>query len=127
MGANNKEREYENWTLSDKDIVKYLILYRSKIDAVYGSYTNIDIHQAGDVFEFNTELIVLYASLDNVIKLCKFKEKQINLLNLLFKGYTIQDICAMNIGYKRSATYDLFDRMIIKIVDMNYSEWKSTI
>ena len=117
IDVRRKEREYENLTLSDKNVVKYLILYRSKLDTLY----------TGGTVEFNQELIALYASLDVIIELCNFKEKQIRLLNLLFDGNKIYDICNMNIGYKKSATYDLFDRMVDKIVEVNNHLWKESM
>lgn len=128
MGApsvdiHKKERDYKDLTLSDRNVVKYLILYRSKVDVAYNTNVNINIEQAGDVFEFNQELIALYASLDVTIELCKFKQKQSRLLELIFEGHTLHDICNMDIGFKRSATYDLFDRMVGKIVEMNHSLW----
>lgn len=129
MGApsvdiHRKERDYKDLTLSDKNVVKYLILYRSKVDVAYNTIANINIEHAGDVFEFNQELIALYASLDVTIELCKFKQKQTRLLELIFEGHTLHDICNMDIGFKRSATYDLFDRMVNRIVEMNNTLWK---
>jgi len=121
------EREFRNLTLSDVNVVKYLILYRSKVDLLYNAERNIDINQAGDMVEFNQELIALYASLDKIIKECRFKEKQSKLLELIFEGNTLQDICRMNIGYKKSATYDLFDRMVLRIVNANNKDWLETM
>lgn len=127
VDVHKKEREYRDLTLSDINVVKYLILYRSKVDVLYNTNVNIDIEQAGDFFDFNQELIALYASLDVTVELCKFKQKQSRLLELVFEGYTIQDICKMDIGYKSSATYDLFDRMVNKIVLTNNRIWKESI
>jgi hypothetical protein len=127
IDVRRKEREYENLTLSDKNVVKYLILYRSKVDVSYNANTNIDIEKAGDIFDFNQELIALYSSLDITIKLCDFKQKQMKLLELLFEGNKIHDICNMDIGYKKSATYDLFDRMVDKIVEVNNKLWKESM
>lgn len=121
------EREFQNLTLSDVDVVKYLILYRSKVDSNYGSTSNININQAGDTFEFNQELIALYASLDKLIDECKFKEKHTKLLELLYEGNTLQDIISMKVGYTKSATYDLFDRMVAKVVKVNNKKWKKSI
>lgn len=121
------EVDYSSLTLSDKNVVKYLILYRSKIDFSYNANTNIDINKAGDIFEVNQEVIALYASLDELIRQCNFKEKQMKLLDLLFKGNIVQDIYNMNIGYGKSATYELLNRMIEKIVDKNYQLWKESM
>lgn len=127
IDIHKQERDFENLTLSDENVVKYLILYRNKVDVNYGASTNINIDRAGDTFEFNQELICLYLSLDTTIEKCKFKQRQIKLLELIFEGNTMQDICKMDIGYKKSATYDLFARMITKIVKVNDLAWKNTI
>jgi hypothetical protein len=127
VDIHKQEREFEHLTLSDENVVEYLIKYRNKIDVAYGANTNIDINSAGDMFEFNQELVCLYASLDDVIKQCNFKEKQLKLLELTFDGNTIKDVCKMNIGYGRSATYSLLERMIKKIVDTNNKNWKETM
>jgi hypothetical protein len=132
MGAvtydiHKSEREFQNLTLSDVEVVKYLILYRSKVDTSYDVNINIDINQSGDTFEFNQELVALYASLDVLIEGCNFKEKHIRLLELLYEGNTLQDIVAMKIGYTKSATYDMFDRMVSKIVKANNRGWKKVM
>lgn len=133
MGAlsvdiNKKERDYKDMNLSDRNVVKYLILSRSKIDVAYNTVQNTSIEQSGGVFEFNQELISLYASLDSTIELCNFKEKQSNLLKLLFEGYTLYEVWNdMDMGYSRSATYDLFNRMLDKIVELNNSLWRKSM
>lgn len=120
----SRDSDYTNFTLSDKNVVKYLILYRNKLDVTYNSNFNIDINLAGDTFELSQEVIALYASLDDTIARCNFKDKSKKLLDLLFMGYIIHDICNMDIGFKRSATYDLFDRMLDRIVKENNVMWK---
>ena len=127
VDVHKREREWQNLTLSDSEAVKYLILFRSKVDVVYSANTNININEAGDTFDFNQELIAMYTSLDKTIEQCNFKEKQSKLLELLFEGNTLQDICKMDIGYKSSATYDLLDRMVAKIVSINNKNWKETM
>ncbi len=122
-----KDREYADLTLSDRNVVKYLILYRSKVDVSYNVNNNIDIKQAGDIFEFNQELIALYSSLDITIGKCNFKEKQLTLLRFIFEGNTIHDVCNMNIGYTRSATYELFNRMLDRILLENYKLWANSM
>lgn len=132
MGAvsidlSKKEREFHHLTLSDRDVVKYLIEYRDKVDVSYGANTNINMYQAGDMFEFNQELIALYSSLDQTIDKCKFKEKPKLLLRLLFEGNTITDICKLNGMFEVRATYYMFDRIVNKIVEMNNDLWFYTM
>ena len=121
-----KEREYKSLTLSDRIVVKNLILHRSRVDSAYDLSIDTNIYVAGDIFKLNEELTALYISLDVTIKLCNFKAKQTKLLDLIFEGYTVQDICSMNVGFKSSATYDLLDRMVDRIAENN-NLWKKSM
>ncbi|UUV46163.1 transcriptional regulator [Bacillus phage vB_BanS-Thrax2] len=126
IDTKKKEREFENLTLSDENVVKYLILYRSKVDKSYGANTNIEINQAGDSFDFNQELTVLYASLDNVIEKASLTKKQTKLLEMLFEGHTINDTCEL-IGGSRVSMYETLDRMVTRIVNANNELWYYTV
>lgn len=121
-----KEREYEHLTLSDTNVVKYLITFRSKVDISYGVNCNFDINQAGDITGFNQELIVLYASLDNIIKRISIKEKDKIFLDLIFEGHDISDIIECY-DYPRKTAYRTLDRIVDKISEVNREDWKSMI
>lgn len=121
-----KEREYRHLTLSDENVVKYLLLYRSKVDVCYGANTNININQAGDTFEFNQELITLYASLDKLIQKIKIKEKDELFLKLVFEGNDIADIINLY-EFPRKTAYRTLERIVTKIVDANDEGWKQTL
>lgn len=128
MGAvsidiHRREREYEPLTLSDEHVVKYLILYRSKVDVTYGANVNINIYQAGDIFEFNQELISLYTSLDILINDIKIKEKDQEFLRLIFEGHEISDIIE-DFNYPRKTAYRTLIRIVDKIVEANHNSWK---
>jgi hypothetical protein len=122
VDVHKQEREYINLTLSDENVVKYLITYRSKVDVSYGANTNININQAGDTFEFNQELIALYASLDMLIESISFKEKDEEFLKLVFEGNSISDIIELY-DYPRKTAYRTLDRIVSKIVDENDENW----
>lgn len=131
MGAvgidlHRNEREFQGLTLSDSNVVKYLILFRSKVDVGYGASTNININQAGDTFEFNQEIIALYTSLDVTLSQCKMTNKQSTILKYLFDGHTINDI-AEYFGGNRVSTYRVLDRIVDKIVEKNNDSWKNTM
>lgn len=126
IDTKKREREFEQLTLSDENVVKYLILYRSKVDTTYGANTNIEINSAGDTFDFNQEIIVLYASLDNLVKEASLTEKQSNLIDLLYKGYTVNDVCTMQ-GQHRNVVQRMFHRIVEKIVSTNNEIWYYTI
>lgn len=130
MGAvsvdiHKQEREYKDLTLSDDNVVRYLILYRNKVDISYGANTNININFAGDMFEFNQELICLYASLDETIKEAKLTERQNKLLEILYEGNTRQDASEI-LGLNRKGIYRMLDRIVDKIVDTNNELWYYT-
>lgn len=120
-----KERDFKQLTLSDKNVVKYLILHRSKVDSTYSAMRNIDINQAGDTSDFNQELICLYASLDNVIGKIKINEKDKKMIYLLFEGNTVEDVIECY-DYPRRTAYRILSRTVDKIVDENFKIWKDT-
>lgn len=132
MGAlaidiHKQEREFKHLTLSDRNVVKYLILYRNKVDVTYGANTNIDINSAGDMFEFNQELVCLYASLDNVIGKIELNEKELKLLNLIFEGNTIADVINVYELYPKKTAYRTLNRIIDNIVLENNKQWKEVL
>jgi DNA-binding NarL/FixJ family response regulator len=126
VDVHKKERDFQQLTLSDENVVKYLITYRSKVDVSYGAVSNIDINQAGDMFEFNQELIALYASLDKLTKSSKLTDKQVEILEYFYKGYTASDI-AKSRGTARKYIYETLNVIVGKIVTQNNIEWKKYI
>lgn len=131
MGAvsvdiHKKGREFKDFSLSNENVVKYLILYRYKLDVAYNSNINIDINYAGDIYEFNEELICLYASLDQLLNKINLKDKDKDFLTLTFKGYSISDINEIYKIPKRTA-YDILSRIVEKIINENLSDWRNYI
>ncbi len=122
-----KERDFKHLTLSDRNVVKYLIQFRSKVDILYGAEINIDMYQAGDIFEFNQELICLYSSLDKLLEKCSLNKKEKLFLKLLFDGYTIQDVVKIHNLYPSKSAYRTLNKIIDKIVKQNYKDCKTTI
>lgn len=126
IDVHKRERDYKNLTLSDENVVRWLIIYRSKVDATYGATMNSNLAQAGDTFDFNQELIVLYASLDVLIEKINVKQRDKDFLRLIFEGNSITDIIEMY-GYPRKTAYRTLDRIICKIVEANNDDWKKSI
>jgi hypothetical protein len=123
IDTKKKERDFERLTLSDENVIKYLILFRSKVDTSHNSNTNIDINQAGDMFEFNQELIALYSSLDEAVKAVELRDKDLRLLELVFEGHTISDIIK-HYNYPQKTAYRILDRIVEKIVEENNASWR---
>ena len=121
-----KERGFETLNLADENVVRYLILFRDKVDFTYGTNMNGNYNQAGDSFEFNRELIALYVSLDEIIERCSFKEKELRFLKYLFEGYSISDVIEEKL-YTSKTAYRTFDRMVEKINKINNDNWRKVI
>lgn len=126
IDTKKREREFEHLTLSDESVVKYLILYRDKVDKTYGANTNIDMNQAGDSFDFNQEITVLYASLDKTIKEASLTDKQLKLLHSLYEGNSLVDVSEM-LEQHRRVVHRMFERMVEKIVNTNNELWYYTV
>lgn len=122
VDIHKKDREYKDFTLSDENVVRYLILYRHKIDIAYGANTNINIGEAGDMFDFNQELICLYASLDQTVDKIKLKERDVKFLHLVYEGNNISDVIEHH-DFPRKTAYRTIDRIVSKIVAGNNEEW----
>ena len=118
----SKEYEFKRLSLSDENVVKYLILFRSKVDIFSGISTNLDINQAGDMFEMNQELIALYASLDDIIKSIDWKPDERLFLELIFEGYSISEIIDDGF-FKKSKSYRMRDNIVRKICEKDYDIW----
>lgn len=126
VDLHKNERDFENLNLSDTNVVKWLILYRDKVDLYYGDRIPDNFYDhAGNVKELNKELINLYVCLDELIDKCNFSKDQEAMLKLLFMGYTIKDIknltkCVTTLDplYKR------FKKICKMIVDENNRQWK---
>lgn len=105
-----KEREYKHLTLSDEEVVKYLIQFRGKVNSGMG-------------YEFNQELIVLYASIDSILETIKIKDRDKELLKLLKDGHDMSDIIKY-FGYPKKTAYRILNRVTNKVVNENFERWK---
>ncbi|AZU98951.1 hypothetical protein pW2_119 [Bacillus phage pW2] len=126
IDIHKKEREYKHVNLSDDDTIKYLISYRSKLDKSYGAYSNSEINQAGDNFDFNQEIIVLYASLDKLVERTVLTKKQNKLLHMLYEGHSIPDIAELT-ETDDDAMYQMLNRLAKRIADTNNDLWHYTM
>jgi hypothetical protein len=118
------ERQFKDLSLSDINVVKWLILYRDKIDLYFGEKTDYFFDNAGNSKELNQELINTYAYLDELIEKCDFKEEQIALLQLLFMGYTFKDIEDTTKETTSRTIKRRFESICKTISEMNNRLWK---
>lgn len=118
------ERQFKDLSLSDINVVKWLVLYRDKIDLYYGEKTDNFFDHASNSKELNQELINTYAYLDELIDKCNFKEGQCALLKLLFMGYTFKDIEDTTKETTSRTIKRRFESICKSISDMNDRVWK---
>lgn len=119
------EREYASMSISEPDVVKWLIFYRDKYDSNFkGGDVELpnDLVSAGEIEDLNRELIVLYADLDKLIEQCDFDKSQLALIKLLYIGYEFQEIADLR-GVTYKAIQKRFDTIVNKIVKVNRRNW----
>ena len=115
---------YQYLTLSDPDVIKLLIKYRYKYDPYYMMEQERHFDMAGDVKPVNQEAIALYASLDEIIKKCRFKNRQLDLIRYVEMGYEFNEIEKRDKRFPRNSAGRAFNKVIKKIKEMNDYEWK---
>lgn len=76
-----------------------------------------------DIVDFNTEIICTYASLDYLIKKCKFTEKQIKILELYQSGFTENDI-AITLETSQSNINKILNTCVKKIKEQSKNDWQ---
>jgi hypothetical protein len=118
------DRQFKNLSLSDISVIKWLVLYRDKIDLYYGEKTSQFYDHAGNSKELNQELINTYAYLDDLIEKCDFKDEQQALLKLLFMGYTFKDIEETTREATSQNIKRRFNSICKAIADMNDRVWR---
>ncbi|NBI28614.1 hypothetical protein ERL59_06565 [Chengkuizengella sp. YPA3-1-1] len=108
--------------LSDTNVVKWLILFRDKIDIYYKSNNDNFYINAGNVKEVNQELLNTYIYLDQLIIVSDLTEKQKALIELFYEGFTYRDI-----AYYTKTTAQRIERRLksicTKICKTNKKRW----
>lgn len=121
IDIHKRELPFQNLTLSDVNVVKWLILYRDKIDQYFLNQTDNFYDHAGNVKALNQELIALYASLDHLIERCNFSEKQLAMIKYLECGYGFNELPMFkDVSMARKS----FNTVCKRIVKENEWLWK---
>jgi len=115
---------YEQLTLSDPNVIRFLIEYRYKYDPYYMMEQERDINVAGNAKPLIQEAIALYASLDETIKKCKFKKRQLDLIKYVEMGYELSEIPKIDDRFNQNRSiYAMFNNIIKKIKAVNDEQW----
>ena len=75
------------------------------------------------VFALNEDILCVYADLDSLIERAGLSEQEKLTVDLLMKGYMLQDI-ADHYGKSRQNFDILFRRAVKKIVKLNNADWE---
>lgn len=127
VDLHGKEMFYKDLTLSDESVLQLLIEYRYKYDTYLHNETNYVFSEAGDVAHVNQELIALYASIDQLIKQCKFSNEQLKIIKRFEHGYTMQEMAdSLGLGTASNARRR-FKSIIKKMVSTNEWNWRKTV
>lgn len=75
---------------------------------------------------FNESILATYVSLDELIRTAPLTGKQIAVINLLMRGYTIQDI-ADETGNSQSNISHIFARAVKMLQSHHIERWRSVM
>jgi hypothetical protein len=123
IDLNKKERDFKQLNLSDPNVIKWMILFRDKVDMYYDSRIDTFYNNAGEVKELNQELINTYTYLDELIDKCSFTEDQLGFIRLLSIGYTFKDIEQVTQETTSQNLKRRFEKICNKISFMNNKLW----
>lgn len=89
------------------------------------SYPSDPLSTTGGMI-FNESILTVYIDLDRLIATAPLTGKQVAVLNLLMRGYTIQDI-ADETGNDQSNISHIFARAIKMLVSHHVERWRSVM
>ena len=112
---------------SDPKVLSELICNRMQYDRSYieKSYPSDPLSTTGGMI-FNESILTVYIDLDRLIATAPLTGKQVAVINLLMRGYTIQDI-ADETGNDQSNVSHIFARAIKMLVSHHVERWRSVM
>lgn len=121
------EREFHNLNFSDTNVIKWLIVYRDKVDVYYGAERDTHYNNAGNVKYVNQELIHIFAYLDELIKQCDFTQEQLKLIHFVSIGYTFKDIEEQSDRKNVKRRFEAICKVISQMNNELWSLWVTTV
>lgn len=109
---------------SDSNVLSELIMNRMKLDRSYSEkiYPSGLFSATGGIV-FNESILSVYVDLDRLIETAPLTNKQRAVVNLLMRGWTIQDI-ADDTGRDKSNISHIFSRAIKILVHHHNERWR---
>lgn len=112
---------------SDPNVLSNLICNRMQWDRSYieKAYPSDPLTSTGGMI-FNESILAVYIDLDRLIETAPLTGKQLAVINLLMRGYTIQDI-ADETGNDQSNISHIFARALKMLVAHHVERWRSVM
>lgn len=118
----NRDIYFQSFTFNDPAVVELLLTHRYKYDDnLFLDYG--DVSGATGAYSVNTEVIVTYVELDNLVKACNFSESELKVIELKGLGYTLAEISAAT-GVQSTYINSLIKKVVKKIVQENLRKWR---
>lgn len=117
----SKDTKYKQLVLSDITVIKELLTFRGTIDD-----TNLNQGTcATNSLKMNTDVISLFADLDELIKK-SLNEEQIKLLSYITKDYSYYSIAKV-LGIPVKTVGSRFNTICLKIKQENDRQWRKVV
>ena len=110
----NKEL-YKKIDLKDRESVKQLLYHKAEFQQSNFTSSGSSYNRIEPKYSLYTDLIEIYADLDNLIEESNLTDKSMRILRLVMSGYTISYIYKNFENYSKRATISMFDRTLEKI------------
>jgi DNA-binding NarL/FixJ family response regulator len=123
--VSSKDLEYKIYTLGDIGVIELLISYRYKYDENYFLDDSIAMAVSGAA-RLNEEVITTYATLDQLIKQCRFTEQQHQMIKLVGDGYSHEDMAEV-MSIRQSTIAGRLTTIYKKIEKENEWQWKKCL
>lgn len=110
--------------MSDPNVVSELIRNRMSLDVSYKEkiYPSGDFESHGGMV-FNESILCAYISLDELLKDAPLTKKQRFVVNLMMRGYTVQDVADVY-GVDRRRVSEIFQRAVKVLCERHEQNWK---
>lgn len=118
----NRDIYFQSFTFNDSAVVELLLTHRYKYDDnLFLDYG--DVSGATGAYSVNTEVIVTYVELDNLVKACNFSESELYIIKMLGLGYTVSEVAAI-INVQQKNLNKKLKTLCKKVVNENLRKWR---
>lgn len=113
--------------MGDQGVLSELIRNRMRLDRSYMEkvYPSGLLSSAGGII-FNENILSVYVDLDRMIQRAPLTKGQRTVINLLMKGWTIQDI-AEETGRDKTNISHIFSRALNTLSGFHFERWRSVV